>query len=73
MLTPRDTPARRPSRSGRGLQITVSDDGEGFDPASSGGFGLAGMRERAAAIGANLTIASAPGDGTRVTVTWRPA
>ena len=57
---------------GRGLQITVSDDGEGFDPASSGGFGLAGMRERAAAIGADLTIASTPGAGACVTVTWTP-
>ena len=58
---------------GRGLQLTVADDGQGFDPASpGGGFGLGGMRERAAAAQAKLTIQSAPGAGTRVVVRWAP-
>jgi two-component system, NarL family, sensor kinase len=58
---------------GRGLEITVADDGSGFDPAPRiGGFGLAGMRERASAILAQLTIASTPGAGTTVTVGWTP-
>jgi nitrate/nitrite-specific signal transduction histidine kinase len=35
------------------------------------GWGLMIMRERAAAIGAELTVDSAPGRGTRVIVTLR--
>jgi signal transduction histidine kinase len=61
------------SRPGDGLEIVVSDDGDGFDPMRrAAGFGLAGMRERAAAIHADLSIVSAPGAGARVTVTWTP-
>jgi signal transduction histidine kinase len=57
----------------RGLQIEVSDDGMGFDPTPRrGGFGLAGMRERAAAVRAQLAIVSTPGGGTKVTVAWTP-
>jgi signal transduction histidine kinase len=47
----------------------VRDDGRGFDPARSaaaGHFGLVGMHERAGAIGARLTVESAPGRGTAV-------
>jgi signal transduction histidine kinase len=33
-------------------------------------FGLAGMFERAALIGAELKINSIPGSGTRVLVNW---
>ena len=53
-------------------QLTVGDDGGGFEPAYGrhGGFGLTSMRERADAIGAALTITSAPGHGTCVEVTW---
>lgn len=51
--------------------LTVRDDGPGFDPNSrSAGLGLRHMRERAAAIGAKLSIASAPGQGTEVRVAW---
>jgi len=58
---------------GRGLQMTVSDDGRGFDPTCPVcGFGLAGMRERAAAAQAELEIESEPGAGATVTVTWAP-
>ena len=52
-------------------QLRVQDDGRGFDPAQaagSGGFGLLSMRARAAAIGAELTISSAPGQGTTLIV-----
>ena len=59
---------------GRGLQMSVVDDGRGFDPTCPAcGYGLAGMRERAAAAQADLTIESEPGAGARVTVTWSPA
>jgi signal transduction histidine kinase len=54
------------------LQLTVADDGAGFDPAGAGSngwhFGLAVMRQRAARIGGELAIHSAPGEGTRVEV-----
>ncbi len=48
--------------------LDVSDDGPGFDPAlvDPRRLGLAGMRERAAAIGARFAIRSAPGSGTLV-------
>jgi signal transduction histidine kinase len=52
-------------------QLRVQDDGRGFDPtlaAAAGGFGLLSMRARAAAIGAELTICSAPGQGTTLLV-----
>jgi signal transduction histidine kinase len=50
--------------------VDVRDNGRGFDPAAAGdgGFGLTSMRERAALIGARLSIASRLRDGTLVTV-----
>jgi signal transduction histidine kinase len=51
----------------RYLDLSVWDDGRGFDPAQSpGGNGLAGMRKRAETMGAVLKIVSAPGAGTEV-------
>jgi signal transduction histidine kinase/ligand-binding sensor domain-containing protein len=53
------------------LRMTVADDGRGFDPAAPpppGHFGLIGMRERAARIGATLQVESHPGRGTAVQV-----
>ncbi|MBN1994426.1 MAG: hypothetical protein JW953_17135 [Anaerolineae bacterium] len=54
-------------------EISVVDDGIGFDPAQplpdeEQHFGSRIMRERAAEIGAQLNVQSAPGQGTRVTV-----
>ena len=43
------------------VSVRVIDDGLGFDPEASARKGLAGQRERAAAIGARLQIASRPG------------
>ena len=41
------------------VEIEVADDGAGFDPSvHTGGFGLAGMRERVALSGGQLTITS---------------
>ena len=49
------------------LRITISDNGRGFRPdAVAGGFGLDSMRQRAALIGATLTISSMPRDGSRI-------
>jgi PAS domain S-box-containing protein len=53
----------------KGLEVT--DDGRGFDPetvADLGGLGLVMMRERAEQVGADVTIRSTPGEGTRVEV-----
>ena len=56
------------------FSLLVTDNGRGFNPeqyrARAGfGFGLHSMRERAEAIGAQLTIDSAPDAGTTITVT----
>lgn len=54
------------------VRLEVEDDGRGFDLASSGAgghFGLAIMRERAAAVSATLRISAAPGDGARIALT----
>jgi signal transduction histidine kinase len=54
------------------VRMRITDDGRGFDPgaAESEHYGLAIMRERAAAIGARLRIEPAPKGGTRVSVYW---
>ncbi|WP_299446295.1 sensor histidine kinase [uncultured Phycicoccus sp.] len=45
--------------------LTVTDDGRGFDPAADGsGFGLDGVRARAAEVGGGVGVVSAPGAGT---------
>jgi signal transduction histidine kinase len=53
------------------LEVTVQDDGRGFDPerVSRGAwpqFGLQAMRERAESVGGSLVIESHPGRGTTV-------
>jgi signal transduction histidine kinase len=49
------------------IAIEVADDGDGFEPSRvSEGFGLVGMRERAALFGGTLDVVSAPGSGTRL-------
>ena len=54
------------------VTLTVRDDGAGFDvesgKARTGHYGLRGMAERAAAMDAALHLASAPGQGTTVTL-----
>ena len=57
--------------------LTIADDGNGFDARMrdglpvepAGHYGLVGMVERAQRCGASLDIASAPGRGTRITLT----
>ena len=55
-------------RDERSMLVVVEDDGIGFRPARAGerGLGLAGMADRASAIGARLSVDTAPGRGTRV-------
>ncbi len=56
------------------LEVRITDDGRGFDqPAgendlSKRSFGLIGIAERTRLLGGKLTIASAPGRGTTVSV-----
>lgn len=52
------------------LRFEVHDDGRGFDArqVKNGGQGLRNMRERAAQIGANFKIISAPNQGTKIRV-----
>ncbi len=51
------------------LVVTISDDGPGFDTASvDSSRGLLNMADRAGALGGDLTVDSAPGAGTRITM-----
>ena len=62
-------------RDGDMLQLCLSDNGRGFDPAqtrtrksTSGGFGLINVQRRIEHLGGGIVIESQPGDGTRVTI-----
>jgi signal transduction histidine kinase len=67
----------RLSSDGTTITLEVADEGLGFDPAAvyargdSPGhhLGLSGMRERALLLGGTFDLASAPGEGARITVT----
>ncbi|MGH7902638.1 MAG: sensor histidine kinase [Candidatus Dormibacteraceae bacterium] len=46
--------------------VEVTDEGKGFDSSRAGGYGLIGMRERAAGIAGRLEVVTTPGRGTTV-------
>ncbi len=50
----------------RPFLIEVADEGRGFADGGAGGYGLVGMRERAAGIGGRLEVVSTEGQGTTV-------
>jgi len=50
----------------RPFLIEVSDEGRGFHSGGGDGYGLVGMRERAAGIGGRLEVVSTEGRGTTV-------
>jgi signal transduction histidine kinase len=58
--------------------MEISDNGQGFEldghqtSKKQGRLGLTGMRERAEMIGANFSVASAPGAPTTIRVTVPP-
>lgn len=57
--------------SGTGVNLSIQDDGKGFDPGNTGQrktLGLLGMKERAAMIGGTLDIISMPGQGTTILI-----
>jgi two-component system sensor histidine kinase UhpB len=58
------------SVNGHALELSVRDDGQGFDPEAveGGGIGLMGMAERARLVGARLDVDSRPGGGTALTL-----
>jgi signal transduction histidine kinase len=53
-------------------QISIEDDGRGFDPATlpQGHYGVMGMHERASEFGGSLTITSSPNLGSSITIAW---
>jgi two-component system NarL family sensor kinase len=52
------------------VELTIEDDGCGFDPEEvpNGHYGIIGMNERIKLLGGEMTLCSAPGDGTRLDV-----
>ncbi len=61
---------------GRTASLEIADDGRGFPTGTAGrldSYGITGMRERAAGIGAELEVSSSPGVGTRVRCVVNPA
>ena len=47
------------------VDLSISDDGAGFDPVkASTGFGIAGLRERLALVHGTLDVVAVPGGGT---------
>jgi signal transduction histidine kinase len=54
------------------VTLQIEDNGRGFevDKAPTSHLGLGIMRERAEAVGAQLSIESEPGTGTRIQVVW---
>ena len=55
------------------LELTIEDDGMGFDPTAapgpdSGHFGLSGMEERTHRSGGHFEVTSAPGQGCRIRI-----
>ena len=63
------------AKPGDFVQLTIQDDGRGFDPdhhrvrrKGKAGFGLLGMRERAAYAGGTLTVKSVLRAGTEIEI-----
>lgn len=46
--------------------VDIVDDGRGFDPADTSGYGLPGLHSRVAELGGSLAVESAPGAGTAI-------
>jgi signal transduction histidine kinase len=64
----------RLATSGENLELSISDNGVGFEPAQvpPGHFGLEGIRARARVLDAELLFDTAPDHGTRVVVRLTP-
>ena len=61
------------------VELTISDDGRGFDTGQllafvrDGHFGLAGMRERIEAVGGSMVVKSSIARGTHLTANIPPS
>lgn len=55
-------------KQGTLLKIVVKDDGSGFTPVPSSGYGLRNMRDRARLLNGTLEIDTKPGKGTTITL-----
>jgi signal transduction histidine kinase len=55
-------------RSAARLRMTIRDDGRGARDVPAPGFGLVGLRERVAALGGTLDVATSPGRGFALTL-----
>jgi signal transduction histidine kinase len=55
------------------VRLSVRDDGDGFEPrpAEPTHLGMQSIIERAEETGAELSLESAPGQGTEIVVEWR--
>lgn len=65
----------RLAQAGGQARLTIEDDGRGFDPTTPPAdgrrrFGLKILAARAAQLGGQFFLDSAPGRGTRVSLTW---
>lgn len=63
------------SPSGEGIQLSVFDDGVGFDvhaAGEKGRMGLVGIVERSHLLGGTCEIGSRPGSGTSITIHFPP-
>jgi signal transduction histidine kinase/ligand-binding sensor domain-containing protein len=60
----------RASGDGDSLQLSIEDNGRGFDPATARreGLGLSSMRRRIENLGGTFTLASHPGEGTKIII-----
>jgi signal transduction histidine kinase len=65
------------TRHANGFELTVSDDGPGFDPVAvyqhhsvHGGLGLGAMPERLARVDAAFNLQTRPGAGVHVCIRW---
>ncbi len=52
------------NRRGRDLELTIADNGVGFDPTRIGQNGLAGLHDRFTALAGSLNVETSPGAGT---------
>ena len=65
-----DVELRADQRQGK---LRIQDDGSGFDPGRDGdtfGIGMSAIRERATLLGGKCQVDSAPGQGTKLLVTF---
>jgi two-component system, NarL family, sensor histidine kinase UhpB len=58
-------------RDHAGVMIKINDNGLGFNPSNTAGFGLPGMRERVEVLGGTLSIDSLLANGTTLSA-WIP-